>query len=112
MNTRKFSKAQEKQVAKKVNGRRTANSGATMFQKGDVYSDSFCIECKTATTEKQSMSIKKEWIDKLKEEAFASNKPNWALAFNFGDPLRNTENFYIISEDTFIKLQKLLEEDN
>jgi hypothetical protein len=82
-----------------------------MFQKGDVYSGSFCIECKTATTEKESMSIKKEWIEKLKEEAFASNKENWALAFNFGG-LRNKENFYIISEDTFVKLQNLLEEDN
>lgn len=82
-----------------------------MFQKGDVYSSDFCIECKTATTEKESMSIKKEWIEKLKEEAFASNKSNWAISFNFGG-LRNPENFYIISETTFQELLKFMKEDN
>jgi hypothetical protein len=56
------------------------------------------------------MSIKKEWIDKLKEEMFASNKSNWALVFNFGG-LRNTENFYIISEDLFQELLKFMKED-
>jgi hypothetical protein len=56
------------------------------------------------------MSIKKEWIDKLKEEMFASNKSNWSLVFNFGG-LRNTENFYIISEDLFQELLKFMKED-
>ena len=58
--------------------------------------------------EKQSMSIKKDWIDKLKEEAFAMGKPYWAIAFNFGG-LNNSENFYIIDERLFKQLQKYLE---
>jgi len=111
MNTRKYSKNQESRVAKSLKGKRQANSGATPFFKGDVITDQFCIECKTATTEKQSMSIKRDWIDKLKEEAFAMGKPYWALAFNFGG-LNNPENFYIIDEKLFKLLQTYLEENN
>ena len=111
MNTRKYSKAQESKVAKSLRGKRQPNSGATAFSKGDVKTEHFCIECKTAMTEKQSMSIKRDWIDKLKEEAFAMGKPHWAVAFNFGG-LNNGENFYIIDEALFKQLQTYLEEEN
>lgn len=110
MNTRKFSKAQESKVAKNLKGKRQANSGATPFFKGDVMTDSFCIECKTAVTEKSSMAIKREWIDKLKEESFAMNRPHWAIAFNFGG-LNNGENFYIIDESLFKQLINYLEDE-
>lgn len=109
MNTRKYSKAQESKVAKNLKGRRQPNSGATAFSKGDVKTTHFCIECKTATTEKQSMSIKRDWIDKLKEEAFAMGKPHWAVAFNFGG-LNNGENYYVIDEKLFLRLINYLEE--
>lgn len=111
MNTRKYSKAQEQRVAKNLKGKRQANSGATPFFKGDVITDQFCIECKTVMKEKQSMRIKRDWIDKLKEEAFAMGKPYWSIAFNFGG-LDNPENFYIIDERLFKLLQTYLEEDN
>jgi len=108
MNTRKYSKAQESRVAKSLKGKRQPNSGATAFLKGDVKTAQFCIECKTAMTEKQSMSIKRDWIDGIKEEAFAMNKPYWSLVFNFGG-LDNPENFYIIDERLFKQLQEYLE---
>jgi len=108
MNTRKYSKAQESRVAKNLKGKRQPNSGATAFAKGDVKTEQFCIECKTAMAEKQSMSIKRDWIDKLKEEAFAMGKPYWAVTFNFGG-LNNPENFYIIDERLFKQLQEYLE---
>lgn len=108
MNTRKYSKTQESKIAKSTKGKRQPNSGATMFMKGDVVTDQFCIECKTAMTEKQSISIKRDWIDKLKEEAFAIGKPYWAVAFSFGG-LNNPENFYIIEERLFKQLQEYLE---
>lgn len=96
--TRFYSNKQEKAVAKAVKGKQTANSGATKFSKGDVITDQILIECKTCTDYKKSFSIKKEWLDKNKEEAFAMRKPYSALAFNFGP---NEKNYYIIDEKMF-----------
>ena len=53
------------------------------------------IECKTAMTEKSSFSIKKDWLEKSKQEAFSSHCDYTALAFNFGP---DTKNYYVISE--------------
>lgn len=103
--TRYFSNKQEKHVAKVLGGRQTANSGATMFQKGDVVLDDsdWLIECKTCTKEKQSFSIKREWLEKNEEEAFAMGKSHSALCFNFGEP-HNTQNYYIVTEQEFKEL--------
>lgn len=105
--TRFYSNRQEKKVAKAVNGKQTSNSGATAFQKGDVTSDLFLIECKTKTTESKSFTIKKEWLEKNKEEAFETGKSYSALVIDFGDG----ENHYLINEKLFIKLLKSLEEN-
>jgi hypothetical protein len=104
--TRYYSNKQEKHVAKAIGGRKTANSGATMFQKGDVVANDWLIECKTCLTEKQSFSIKREWIDKNEEEAFAMGKHHSAVCFNFGET-HHTQNFYIISEEEFKRLVEL-----
>lgn len=108
--TRFYSKKQETKVAKIVKGKRTPNSGATPFFKGDVVNEDWCIECKTTTsTEKASMSIKKEWLQKNREEAFAMGKSYHALAFDYGDGI----NHYIIDEKTFVRMMELFEkEDN
>ena len=99
MNTRKFSKKQENYVAKKFNGKVQPNSGATPFMKGDVLiGNDWLVECKTQTTNKKSISIKKEWFDKLEEERFAMRKPNSVLAFNFGP---DEEMYYVVSEKMF-----------
>lgn len=57
------------------------------------------------------MSIKKEWVEKIKKESFAMNKPYWAISFNFGG-LRNDENLYIIDEQLFKALQEYLGEED
>lgn len=85
MNTRKYSKQQENRVAKNLKGKVNSNSGATGFYKGDIIVDEFLIECKTSTKEVKSVSIKKEWLDKLNEERFSMGKEQMALAFDFGD---------------------------
>ena len=85
MNTRKYSKKQEDRVAKVVGGKVNANSGATSFFKGDVRTDHLLVECKTSTKEVKSVSIKKEWLEKLNEERFAMGKQHSVLAFDFGD---------------------------
>lgn len=106
--TRYYSTQQEKQIAKNVGGRRTANSGATMFSKGDVVTKDWMFEAKTCMKEQDSFSIKKEWLDKLKQEAFGNNKPFYSLVFNFG--IVSDENYYIISEKHFKQILSILEE--
>lgn len=108
LNTRKYSSKQERKIAKSFNGKVVANSGATAFNKGDVCLDNFLIECKTCIKEKQSFAIKKEWLVKNEEEAFAMNKQYHALAFNYGDD----DNYYIIDERTFKKFLALLDAES
>lgn len=106
--TRFYSKRQENAVAKAVGGKRTANSGATAFSKGDVRTDNFLIECKTCEKEKASFSIKKEWLEKNRDEAFAMGKPYSALAFDFGN---NSRRYYVIDEKLFKLLSNYLMEE-
>jgi hypothetical protein len=109
--TRHFSKIQENAVAKAIGGQRTPNSGATPWSKSDVLSDKFAIECKTKTTSSESISIKKEWFSKQKQEAMFMGKPYSAIVFNFGP---DEENHYIIDEYLFLELLNhlnTLEED-
>lgn len=107
--TRYYSNRQEKQVVKAIGGRQVANSGATSFAKGDIKTKTFLIEAKTVTKVKDSFSIKKTWLIKNKEEAFAMNRPYSALAFNFGP---EEPNYYIIDEKLFKELVRMMEEQN
>lgn len=107
-NNRYYSNRQEKKIAKELGGKQTSNSGATSFSKGDIRTKQFLIEAKTVTKSKDSFSIKKSWLLKNKEEAFAMNKQYNALAFNFGP---DEENYYIIDEKLFKELVKYKEED-
>ena len=99
--TRYYSKKQETEVAKALGGKTTKNSGATLFQKGDLTLDNWLIEAKTKTSHSESMSIKKEWLAKnLSESLFMGKKYN-ALVFNFGP---DEDNYYIIDEYLFKEL--------
>ena len=99
--TRHFSARLEEAVAKATGGRRSKNSGATDFDKSDVSTDKFNLECKTKTSHSESISIKKEWFAKNKEEAMFMGKPYSAVVFNFGP---DEENHYIIDEYLFLEL--------
>ena len=104
--TRFYSDKQEKKVARTVGGKQTSNSGATLFQKGDIVTAEFLIEAKTCTKEQKTFTMKKEWFDKNKEEAFAMGKPYSALVFDFGDG----EEHYVIDEKLFMMLLRYLEQ--
>ena len=104
--TRFYSNRQEKKIAKAVSGKQTSNSGATDFHKGDITTDLFLLECKTKTTASKSFTLRKEWFDKNREEAFEMGKPYSAVVVDFGDG----ENYYIISEKLFKILLDRLEE--
>jgi hypothetical protein len=103
--TRFYSNKQERQVAKVVGGKKTANSGATKFRKGDVIADDWLFECKTHTEERQQFTIKREWIEKNKEEAFQMGKHHSAIVIDFGDG----ENYYLIDEKSFLEYKELLD---
>ena len=105
--TRFYSNKQEKSVAEAVSGKQVSNSGATAFNKGDVISDLFLIECKTKTSPSKSMTVQKDWIVKNEEEAFAMGRLYSAVAIDFGD----SENYYIIDEKLFKYLISKLQED-
>lgn len=107
--TRDASKRQEKAIAKSVGGRRTPNSGATGFEKSDVYVGSeWSIEAKTCMTPKSSFSIKKQWLEKMKEEQYACKKSYSALCFDFGD---EGNRYYIIDEPTFKQIMELVKDE-
>lgn len=108
-NTRQFSSRQEKKVAKDLNGRVVANSGATLFKKGDVNLGNILCECKTCMTPKMQFTIKKDWLTKNRQEAFAMNKDYSVLAFNFGP---DQENYFIIDENLMEMLTDLVNHKN
>ena len=109
---RYYSNRQEKAVAKEIGGKQTKNSGATLFQKSDVYTDLFNLECKTKTTNSDSISIKREWFEKQIRENIQMGKKYSAIVFNFGPDAPYNENHYIIDEYLFLALQEYLKERN
>lgn len=102
--SRFYSDRQEKAVAKAIGGKQTKNSGATMFQKSDVLTEDFTIECKTKTTNSESISIKREWFEKQLKESIQMHKKYSAIVINFGPDEPYNENHYIIDERLFTML--------
>lgn len=102
--TRYYSDKQEKRTAKNLNAKVQTSSGSSAFLKGDVVSDTCLIECKTSMSEKNSFSIKKEWLDKIEEQCFEMRKRYPILAFDFGDG----ENYYVLNEKVMKKFIEFL----
>lgn len=75
---------------------------------GDIKTKNWLFEAKTCMKEQQQFTIKKEWLDKLKQESFAMRKEYFALVFNFG--VDNGENYYILDEKTFKQILDVLDE--
>lgn len=103
-----MSTKQEKEIARKLEMKRTPNSGATAFSKGDLQDEHWVVEAKTCMEPKKSFSIKKDWLDTLKEEMYASNKDYRALCFDFGD---EKDRYYILDEGTFSYIKELLDNE-
>ena len=109
--TRYFSDIHEKSICKLLDAEQTSNSGAGMFKKGDVIQKeaSLLIECKTVMQPEESISIKKEWILKNKEESFENRLDNSCIAFNFGP---GEKSYFVIDESLMIFLVEKLKEEN
>jgi Holliday junction resolvase len=90
--TTKKSQRQENKLAGRLGGKRQKGSGALPHHKGDVKTQELLIECKR--TDKKSMAIKKEWLEKISKEALASHRVP-ALAIEFGDVEPLVENNWV-----------------
>lgn len=108
--TRFYSDKQEKQICKLLGASQQINSGASKFSKGDCVQKeaNMLIEAKTITTNKDSFSVKKEWLDKNEKEAKTQRLYNYCLAFNFGP---DQPNYFIINERLMKYLVDKLKEE-
>lgn len=96
--TRAKSSEQEKRIAKAMGGRQVVGSGSTPFLKGDVIAGKLFIEAKTKMEPSKSISVKKEWLEKAKAQAFGTRKEDYTIAISFGEP----KEYYIV-EDTLME---------
>ena len=110
MKTRDYSDKQEKHIAKVTGGKVQSNSGGTKFGGGDVHTDKFFIEAKTPAIERKSFTIRKDWLEKMKEQAFEQGKEEAVLAFRFS-PEDKTD-MYVLNEKQFLEYLKYKEEQN
>ena len=110
MTTRYFSDLQEKHIAKVTGGKVQSNSGGTKFGGGDVHTDKFLIEAKTPAIERKSFTIIKDWLEKMKEQAYEQGKEEAVLAFRFS-PEDKTD-MYVLNEKQFLEYLKYKEEQN
>lgn len=100
--TRAKSSQQEKRIAKAMGGKQVIGSGSTPFLKGDVIVDNLFIEAKTKMESSKSITVKKEWIEKAKQQALSTRKEDYAVAISFGE----NKEYYIIEDALMEDLYK------
>ena len=101
MTTRDYSDKQEKHIAKVTGGKVQSNSGGTKFGGGDVHTNKFFIEAKTPAIERKSFTIMKDWLEKMKEQAFEQGKEEAVLAFRFHPD--SLIDWYVLDERQFLE---------
>ena len=72
-------------------------SGSTPFLKGDVITEDFFIECKTKAKPSSQITVKKEWLEKAREQAYQMRKSDYILALSLGDG----RDYYMITPQLF-----------
>lgn len=101
--TKSKSSEQEQFVAKYLNGRVTLQSGAGIKQKGDVRVLGALLECKTYMEERESFTVKREWLTKIEKERFEDRVEFAFLVQNFGGK-GDKDNYVIMSLSDFRKI--------
>lgn len=111
ISTRAAADKMEKRVCRTVNGLQSSNSGAGNFQKADVFNKaaSLSCECKCSMSNKESISLHKNWIDKHKQESNSMLMYNTCLAVDFGP---DSDIYYVIDTKLMKYLVSKLEEEN
>lgn len=106
----KRSQKQEKRITRSLKeiglaARTQMASGSIWFAKSDVISELFQIEAKTKAKASKTINVKKEWLDKIEEEAFQGNRLG-ATVISFGD---NTDYFILRDRDFLQLVEELIE---
>lgn len=94
MNYKDKSTKQEKSVAKQFNGKTTISSGAIWFDKADVRSEKFLIECKT--TQNSFYSVTSKVWEKVDRESCYANKTPLLIV-----DLKDAERFVVFNPNHF-----------
>jgi hypothetical protein len=98
----KQSRKHEVRLAKKVDGKRTAASGAFWNRKGDVRSSDLLIEHKW--TGKTSFTVKAAVLEKIVNEAILDSRmPVLGVSLN-------ENNYVLLTEDDFLEMRQNLQE--
>lgn len=105
---RRQADAQEKRITKSLReigmeARRQMASGSVWFAKSDVVSSLFQIEAKTRAAPSKSITIQKQWMEKIHDEALQANKTP-ALVVSFGDG----NDYYVVNSRDFLSLMEEL----
>lgn len=93
MTKKERSRMQEQRIAHDLAGRETIGSGNKM-ESGDVSLDDLRIKIEAKRTDKESISIKKEWLVKAREELLIGKEP--VLEIEIQD-----ERWYMIPHSSF-----------
>ena len=96
--TKRNSLKQEKKLARKLNAKLTPASGALSGTKGDMTKGYYLIESKS--TRKDRITLKKEWLDKVRGQALKAGKFP-VLALDFGK-----DRYFVVSGEDFEKIIK------
>jgi len=118
VSTKKFSNMQEKRIAKKLGGKTQPASGALPIAslKSDVkVTDSedwkVLVSAKTSMVKnhqagKRSFTLKKEWLEEVKHQAFEGGYDFGVVSISFD----NRQDFYILEDVDFENMLKALHE--
>ena len=118
MSTKKFSNMQEKRIAKNLGGKTQPASGALPIAslKSDVKVTNsedwkVLISAKTSMVKnhqagKRSFTLKKEWLEEVKHQAFEGGYDFGVVSISFD----NRQDFYILEDVDFENMLKALHE--
>lgn len=95
--TRFFSSAQERRVAKSLDGTNDLQSGGGKWKKNDVELDEWALECKTKVTPSETITVHKDWFADAERNRAESLKSYAAVVLSFGDG----KDYYAVDERTF-----------
>jgi hypothetical protein len=100
-NYRKLAAKQDRRVSEETGLTIEINSGACRGRKGDLKGRNILVETKTLEKPQKTITLKKEWFEKLADQAFSMGKDYHMLVFSFGDnedygamPLRDIYGLY------------------